>query len=118
MTFFCSSGYTGLHCETGRCGRFPVAFQRRSLISEETQGGRRLDRRGFLGAAAGVAAAGASATAWGAAELQIRGEQVERRVRRDDGVDPKARRGVIHFPFLPAGLEYEGAVPRFITLMK
>jgi len=68
-------------------------------MSEES-GGRRLDRRGFLGAAAGVAAAGASATAWGPLSARSR-----KAAKLDDtctevaAAIPKARRGAIHFSF-------------------
>ena len=75
------------------------------MSEENASEGRRLDRRGFLGAAAGVAVVGAAATpiAWAkkmeAAEL-----------RRGRGEDPEgaARRDSLHAA--GAGLEHEGAV--------
>ena len=57
-------------------------------MSEETPEARRLDRRGFLGAAAGVAAAGASGVAVafggqvGVARADVRGGRVQRSRRR------------------------------------
>ena len=62
--------------------------------AETPSEGRRLDRRGFLGAAAGVAAAGAVASpiAW-AAKSQAGAESCEEVA----AAIPKARRGAIHF---------------------
>ena len=71
-------------------------------------GGRGLDRRGFLGAAAGVVAAAGVATspfAWAAASKSSAD-------CADGGVDPEstARSDPLHVP--EHGLELDGAVPR------
>src|ERR1044072_2983969 len=67
----------------------------------EESGGRRLDRRGFLGAAAGVAAAGASATAWGplSARSARKAARQSSTCAEVPAAIPKARRGAIHFSF-------------------
>src|SRR4051795_1058790 len=79
--------------------RFPSRIPEEESMSEETQGGRRLDRRGFLGAAAGVAAAGASATAWG--PLSSKSAAKASACAEVPASIPKARRGMIHYT-LPA----------------
>src|SRR3954447_5554008 len=78
-------------------------------MSEETREARRLDRRGFLGAAAGVAAAGAAASprAWAGKTAAKDSSCAE-----VPGSVPKARRGAIHFSF---GAAAWNTVPLFET---
>ena len=66
---------------------------------------RRLDRRGFLGAAAGVAVVGAAASpiAWAKKMEGPSCDEVAARI-------PKARRGAIHLHAARAGLEHEGGL--------
>src|SRR3954471_13496327 len=73
-----------------------MGSQRGGRMSEETREARRLDRRGFLGAAAGVAAAGAAAPprAWAGKSKSAADSCAE-----VPGTVPKARRGAIHFSF-------------------
>src|SRR3954447_7109857 len=86
-----------------------MGSQRGGRMSEETREARRLDRRGFLRAAAGVAAAGAAASpmAWAgkSAARDTSGAEFPAAV-------PKARRGAIHFSFNAAAWN---TVPLFET---
>src|SRR3954449_12858859 len=85
-------------------------------MSEETREARRLDRRGFLGAAAGVAAAGAAASpmAWASKSKSQATDCAEVPLQ---GLT-KARRGAIHYTTPAQAWNTTALFQDFITFMK
>ena len=76
-------------------------------MGEELERRRRLDRRGFLGAAAGVAAAGATATAMG--PWASKGTATGPECAEHAAEIPKIRRGAIHYTLPAAAWNTEAA---------
>jgi hypothetical protein len=85
-------------------------------LSEDKQDSRRLDRRGFLGAAAGVAVAGAGSTAFGSfGQKAKRAADVCAEVPAEI---PKARRGAIHYTTPSQAWSTTALFRDFITFAK
>jgi hypothetical protein len=85
-------------------------------LSEDTQDSRRLDRRGFLGAAAGVAAAGAGATGFGVFARKSSAAAAD--CAEVPAVIPKARRGAIHYTTPSQAWSTTALFQDFITFAK